>query len=309
MAVRKLRSHAMPPPKEPRPDESAARSRSSSWLEDALDEAAADERTAIKPIVPHRLNRKEYANAVRDLLALEVDGMEFLPQDEEVKHFDNIASGLQVSPSFIEQYVGAARQIAVRAVGRPDARTGGQTLLRAARAPAVARARLAARHARRLRRDAFVPVRRRIRSQHRRHVQPHLGQRLGVREHGRRDLGQQDRLRDDGRRRGGHAPLRPGAKRRDGEDQRALEGHPFRRDGGAAQGRRHVPPPHVRRVRRSAADVRAGRRSGPRVPRAVVRGQRPVQSDGLERHAEPRPRFLFAIRRAATTSSCAPSAS
>ena len=50
-----------------------------------------------------------------------------MPQDEEVHHFDNIASGLQVSPSFIEQYVGAARQIAVRAVGRPDARTGGQT--------------------------------------------------------------------------------------------------------------------------------------------------------------------------------------
>ena len=96
------------------------------------------------------------------------------------------------------------------------------------------------------------------------------------------------RLRDDGRRRGGHAPLRPGARRRDGEDQRAPEGHPLRGDGGPAQGRRHVPPPHVRRVRRPATDVRAGRRPGPRVPRAVVRGQRPVQPDGLERDAEPR---------------------
>ncbi len=125
MAVRKLRSHAMPPPKEPRPDEERLAS-FVSWLEDALDEAAASTR-GYQAIVPHRLNRKEYANAVRDLLALEVDGTEFLPQDEEVEHFDNIASGLQVSPSFIEQYVGAARQIAVQAVGRPDARTGGQS--------------------------------------------------------------------------------------------------------------------------------------------------------------------------------------
>jgi hypothetical protein len=125
MAVRKLRSHAMPPPKEPRPEDAQLVS-FVSWLEDALDEAGAANR-GYQAIVPHRLNRKEYANAVRDLLALEVDGSEFLPQDEEVHHFDNIASGLQVSPSFIEQYVGAARQIAVRAVGRPDARTGGQT--------------------------------------------------------------------------------------------------------------------------------------------------------------------------------------
>jgi hypothetical protein len=125
MAVRKLRSHAMPPPKEPRPDEERLQA-FVAWLEDALDEAAAS-RHGYQAIVPHRLNRKEYANAVRDLLALEIDANEFLPQDEEVAHFDNIASGLQVSPSFIEQYVGAARQIAVRAVGRPDARTGGQT--------------------------------------------------------------------------------------------------------------------------------------------------------------------------------------
>ncbi len=125
MAVRKLRSHAMPPPKEPRPDDERLQS-FVAWLEDALDEAAADRR-GYQAIVPHRLNRKEYANAVRDLLALEIDGVEFLPQDEEVAHFDNIASGLQVSPSFVEQYVSAARQIAVRAVGRPDARTGGQT--------------------------------------------------------------------------------------------------------------------------------------------------------------------------------------
>ena len=124
-AVRKLRGHLMPPPKEPRPDEQRLTS-FVAWLENSLDAAAASQH-AFPAIVPHRLNRKEYANAVRDLLALEIDPAEFLPQDEEVKHFDNIASGLQVSPSFIEQYVIAARALAVRAVGRPDARPGSQT--------------------------------------------------------------------------------------------------------------------------------------------------------------------------------------
>ena len=124
-AVRKLRGHLMPPPKEPRPDEEQLMA-FVSWLEDSLDQAAASNH-AYPAIVPHRLNRTEYTNAVRDLLALEIDPVEFLPQDEEVKHFDNIASGLQVSPSFIEQYVIAARAVAVRAVGRPDARPGSQT--------------------------------------------------------------------------------------------------------------------------------------------------------------------------------------
>jgi mono/diheme cytochrome c family protein len=124
-AVRKLRGHLMPPPKEPRPDEQRLLS-FVAWLEGSLDAAAASKH-AFPAIPPHRLNRKEYANAVRDLLALEIDPVEFLPQDEEIKHFDNIASGLQVSPSFIEQYVIAARALAVRAVGRPDARPGSQT--------------------------------------------------------------------------------------------------------------------------------------------------------------------------------------
>jgi hypothetical protein len=124
-AVRKLRGHLMPPPKEPRPDEKTLTS-FVSWLENSLDAAAAKDR-AYPSVVPQRLNRQEYANAVRDLLALDVDPAEFLPQDEEVEHFDNIASGLQVSPSFIEQYVTAARALAVRAVGKPDARPGSQT--------------------------------------------------------------------------------------------------------------------------------------------------------------------------------------
>ena len=124
MAARKLRSHAMPPPKEPRPEQEQLTA-FVSWLEASLDDAASTTQ-GYQAIAPHRLNRREYDNAVRDLLALDIDSAEFLPLDEEVKHFDNIASGLQVSPSFIEQYVIAARAVAVRAVGRPDARTGSQ---------------------------------------------------------------------------------------------------------------------------------------------------------------------------------------
>jgi len=123
--VRKLRGHLMPPPGEPRPDEAALVSLVS-WMEDTLD-AAADLHGGPKDIVLHRLNRKEYANAVRDLLALEVDPADLLPQDDTLEGFDNIASALQVSPSFVEQYVIAARLVAVQAVGRPDARAGSKT--------------------------------------------------------------------------------------------------------------------------------------------------------------------------------------
>ena len=123
-AVRKLRGHLMPPPKEPRPDEEQLYS-FVSWVEGALDQAAVD-RTPER-IALHRLNRKEYANAVRDLLDLEIDADALLPQDELAEGFDNIADALQVSPSFIEQYLIAARAVAVQAVGRPDARPGSTT--------------------------------------------------------------------------------------------------------------------------------------------------------------------------------------
>ena len=78
-------------------------------------------------LVLHRLNRKEYTNAVRDLLAVEFDADAVLPADDVAEGFDNIAAALQVSPSFIEQYVIAARAVAVKAMGRADARPGGWT--------------------------------------------------------------------------------------------------------------------------------------------------------------------------------------
>jgi hypothetical protein len=98
------------------------------WLEDSLDRAAAAGPSHLPDqVVLHRLNRKEYTNAVRDLLAVDFNASEILPADDIAEGFDNIATALQVSPSFIEQYVIAARGVAVKALGRADARPGGWT--------------------------------------------------------------------------------------------------------------------------------------------------------------------------------------
>ncbi len=124
-AIRKLRGRVMPPPGARQPEPAAVDSLVV-WLEDSLDRAASPAYLRDQ-VGLHRLNRKEYANAVRDLLNVEVDAAELLPADDVADGFDNIASALQVSPSFIEQYVIAARAVAVKAIGRPDARPGGWT--------------------------------------------------------------------------------------------------------------------------------------------------------------------------------------
>jgi mono/diheme cytochrome c family protein len=124
-AVRKMRGRVMPPPGARQPS-GATTDALVAYLEDALDKAAGKAHVRDQ-VVLHRLNRKEYANAVRDLLAVEIDSTELLPADDIAEGFDNIATALQVSPSFIEQYVIAARAVAVKAVGRPDARPGGWT--------------------------------------------------------------------------------------------------------------------------------------------------------------------------------------
>ncbi len=124
-AVRKLRGHMMPPPGEPQPADDV-RYAFVAGLENTLDAAAGIEHLQ-QDVVLHRLNRKEYENAVRDLLAIDVDAEALLPDDDTADGFDNIAAALQVSPTFIEQYVIAARTAALQAVGRPDARAGGTT--------------------------------------------------------------------------------------------------------------------------------------------------------------------------------------
>jgi mono/diheme cytochrome c family protein len=124
-AVRKLRGRVMPPPGARQPEAAAVNSLVA-WLEQSLDRAEGQAHVRDQ-IVLHRLNRKEYANAVRDLLAVDIDGSELLPADDVADGYDNIATALQVSPSFIEQYVIAARAVAVKAMGRSDARPGGWT--------------------------------------------------------------------------------------------------------------------------------------------------------------------------------------
>ena len=124
-AVRKVRGRVMPPPGARQPDAAAADALVS-WLETSLDRAESKSHIPDR-LVLHRLNRKEYSNAVRDLLAVDFDATSVLPTDDVADGFDNIADALQVSPSFIEQYVGAARAVAVKAVGQPNARPGGWT--------------------------------------------------------------------------------------------------------------------------------------------------------------------------------------
>jgi mono/diheme cytochrome c family protein len=124
-AVRKLRGRVMPPPGSRQP-EGAAVDALVAWLERSLDRAETKTHVTDR-VVLHRLNRKEYSNAVRDLLAVDYDASEVLPADDVAEGFDNIADALQVSPSFIEQYVIAARAVAVKAMGRADARPGGWT--------------------------------------------------------------------------------------------------------------------------------------------------------------------------------------
>jgi hypothetical protein len=113
-AIRKLRGGMMPPPGAERPDGKSVQELVG-WLENSLDSAAAE---PAPPRVPlRRLNRREYAYAIRDLLGLNIDVAALLPADDLKGGYDNNAEALQVSPTFIDQYLNAARTIAHDAVG------------------------------------------------------------------------------------------------------------------------------------------------------------------------------------------------
>ena len=113
--VRKLRTGMMPPIGMPRPD-AAAIAGFATALEARLDAANPP---GAHPEMPafQRLNRTEYANAVRDLLSLDVDVRTLLPGDDSSEGFDNIAEALTVSPSLVQSYVAAALKISRRAIG------------------------------------------------------------------------------------------------------------------------------------------------------------------------------------------------
>jgi mono/diheme cytochrome c family protein len=123
--TRKLQARAMPPQGSRRPDEATYQQLETS-LESALDAEAAAHPNPGAPIL-HRLNRSEYANAVRDLLALDVDVTSLLPPDDSAYGFDNISDVLGVSPSLQEKYVSAAMRIAAVAIGDPDIAAGSDT--------------------------------------------------------------------------------------------------------------------------------------------------------------------------------------
>ncbi len=116
--VWKLRGGIMPPVGRPRPD-AASIDQFASYLESELDRAAAASPNPGRVPV-HRLNRAEYANAIRDLLALEINGPALLPADEVGHGFDNIAGNLTLSPALLERYMSAARRISRLAIGDPS---------------------------------------------------------------------------------------------------------------------------------------------------------------------------------------------
>ena len=118
--VRKLRTGAMPPAGMPRPSP-AAYDALASYLEKGLDQAAAAQPNPGDLPAFHRMNRAEYANAIRDLLAVEIDAEALLPADDSGKGFDNLADLLPVSPLLTERYMSAASTISKLAVGDPEA--------------------------------------------------------------------------------------------------------------------------------------------------------------------------------------------
>jgi hypothetical protein len=117
--VRKLRAGLMPPTGVVRPDAATMESLIR-WMEDELDRTAT---THLPAPGLHRMNRVEYTNAIRDLLALEVDATKFLPVDDSTRGFDNQAAALTISPALMEAYLSAAGKISRLAVGNFDAPT------------------------------------------------------------------------------------------------------------------------------------------------------------------------------------------
>ena len=113
--LRKFRSGEMPPAGMPRPAAPVAAEFTKS-LEESLDRAAAGNPNPGRPAV-HRLNRVEYSNAIRDVLALDIQPGSALPVDDSGYGFDNIGDVLSMSPALLEKYMSAARLVSRLAVG------------------------------------------------------------------------------------------------------------------------------------------------------------------------------------------------
>ncbi len=117
--VVKLRSRSMPPPGLRRPD-NATYDAAATWLEQELDRAALARPNPGRPADLHRVNRGEYANAIRDLLGIDVDAAALLPPDAQAHGFDTNADALSMEPALLDRYLTAAAKIARIAVGDPS---------------------------------------------------------------------------------------------------------------------------------------------------------------------------------------------
>ena len=117
-SVKKLRVGMMPPQGAAQPD-AATRNELVTWLTTSLDHAASLKPNPGRPVL-HRLNRAEYANAVRDLLTLEIDPSTLLPPDDSAYGFDNVGDVLGMSPVLLERFMEAANKVSALAIGDPD---------------------------------------------------------------------------------------------------------------------------------------------------------------------------------------------
>ena len=113
--VRKLRTGIMPPPNMPQPSTDDRRALLS-WLETSLDKAAAAKPNPGRTETLRRLNRTEYQNAIRDLLAVDIDAASLLPADESGHGFDNVTVG-DLPPALLDRYISAAQKISALAIG------------------------------------------------------------------------------------------------------------------------------------------------------------------------------------------------
>jgi mono/diheme cytochrome c family protein len=124
--LRKIRARQMPPIGVPRPDE-ATYDAAIATLEASLDRAAAASPNPGRTATLRRLTRTEYQNAIRDLLALDVDVASLLPADDSSYGFDNVTVG-DLSPTLLDRYVSAAEKISRVAIGRPSRSPDGETI-------------------------------------------------------------------------------------------------------------------------------------------------------------------------------------
>ena len=118
--LRKIKSGSMPPPGSPKPERPVLDG-FAGWVETTLDAESAKAPNPGRAIV-HRLNRAEYANAIRDLFDLKIDPKAMLPADDSGFGFDNVGDVLSVSPGLLERYIIAGRKIVRQALGDPTVR-------------------------------------------------------------------------------------------------------------------------------------------------------------------------------------------